>query len=556
MHIREGGISEIDTPLFQRMRDLLQTAELQDGNGNNFRISTDAAMFNAGVIGIDSADAGLLDEVLDLTDQLCELSDLHVLEQFVFSYLLSQRTDLGEAGDLVFHYWPPYLHDPFRERLPQLMTQSKSIPPRQRARHLYAHRPRPTWLQRQGGRKTSVTMVRHHSWPAVDPTSGSGGFEPAHIFAGSCIDHPKTESVGPPTGVRQSPDPSSVLTIKKLSVVHWFPLEQYPPTTNMLDYFAADTDWPIDAFTCGNDRGLTPYENPGVRIHRRPFPSRSLNRLRRWIAYFAFPFIVYHLLKIRPGVLLYIEPHSALPAFLYCCLARRCRLFIHYHEYRDRQEYLQRGMRLVRLNHWLEKRFLYRRAEWISQTNADRNRMFREDLPGLDANKLKILPNYPPQFWIEGGRPLWRNCSDQPLRLVYVGAVSLRDTFIGPLIDWLRSSDSPDNVTLDVFSYNNDDETHRFLKASENQSIRFHARGVDYKDIPGLLVDYHVGLILYRANSRDYVQCFQQVIRVPGGRFGCVVSAADAGRQTLRRQRCMATCAGDRLRAVIGDRYE
>ncbi len=293
---------------------------------------------------------------------------------------------------------------------------------------------------------------------------------------------------------------------KKLAVVHWFPLEQYPPATNLLDYFAANTDWQIDAYTCANDRGLTPYQNPAVTIHRRRFPSRSLNRLRRWTAYLSFPLIVFfQLLKIRPDTLLYIEPHSALPAFLYCSLARRCRLFIHYHEYRDRDEYSQPGMRLVRFYHWIERRFLYRRAEWISQTNADRNRMFYEDLPDVNLDKLKVLPNYPPQAWTDGERARWKNCSDQPLRLVYVGAVSLRDTFIRPLIEWLRSGASVDHITLDIFSYNNDAETHQFLQASANDAIRFHARGVDYKEIPSLLVDYHVGLILYRANTRNYV---------------------------------------------------
>ncbi len=207
---------------------------------------------------------------------------------------------------------------------------------------------------------------------------------------------------------------------------------------------------------------------------------------------------------MRPDILLYIEPHSALPAFLYCLVARRCRLFIHYHEYRDRDEYSQAGMRLVRLNHWIERKFLYRRAEWISQTNADRNRMFREDLPGVDAGKLKILPNYPPKSWGDGPRATWRHCDDG-LHLVYVGAVSLRDTYIGPLVDWLRSDGSPHGVTLDIYSYNNDAETRDFLHSSTCDSVRFHARGVPYHEIPNLLVDYHVGLILYQANSRNYV---------------------------------------------------
>ncbi len=33
----------------------------------------------------------------------------------------------------------------------------------------------------------------------------------------------------------------------KLAVIHWFPLEQYPPATNLLDYFARQPDWRVSA---------------------------------------------------------------------------------------------------------------------------------------------------------------------------------------------------------------------------------------------------------------------------------------------------------------------
>lgn len=296
------------------------------------------------------------------------------------------------------------------------------------------------------------------------------------------------------------------MTAHKLAVVHWFPLEQYPPATNLLDYFAAQPDWRVSVYSCRNDRGLPDYEDPRVSARRFWFPSRSLKAPRRWIAYTWFPIgVLLGLFSTRPNVLLYVEPHSALPAFLYCLISRRCRLFVHYHEYRDRDEYLQPGMRLVRLGYWIERRFLYRRAEWISQTNHDRNRLFHEDLPAVDASKLEILPNYPPREWSEGARAAWRRCDDGPLRLVYVGAVSLRDTFIGPLVDWMTGEDSPGDVTLDIYSHNNDAETCEFLESASCDSIRFHRRGIAYHDLPTVLVDHHVGLILYRANTRNYV---------------------------------------------------
>jgi len=148
MHIREGRISEIDTPLFHKLGGLLTNAEFQNTEGRKFRISPESMIYNAGVVGLDPSDAPLLDEVLTITDQLCSLSDSHILEQLAFSYVLSMKTRLNEADDLVFHYWPPYLHVPFRAVLPKIMAESTSMSIQQRGNYLFAHRPRPTWLRR------------------------------------------------------------------------------------------------------------------------------------------------------------------------------------------------------------------------------------------------------------------------------------------------------------------------------------------------------------------------------------------------------------------------
>ncbi len=148
MHIREGSIAKIETPLFEQMRALLDSAKLRDAAGNSYQIRPEVNMYNAGVIGIDPADGGLLQRVLDMTDQLCEVSELHVLEQFAFSYLLAAQTELREADDLVFHYWPPYLHEPFRKRLDQLFAQAETLPLEERVEFLFANRPQPTWARR------------------------------------------------------------------------------------------------------------------------------------------------------------------------------------------------------------------------------------------------------------------------------------------------------------------------------------------------------------------------------------------------------------------------
>lgn len=148
MHIREGRVCEIDTPLLKSVHHLLQQTALTDSQGTHYKIPTDAYMWNAGVIGLHPDNIDLLAEVLTLTDQLCERSNLHILEQLAFSYTLSQRTLLREADDLVFHYWPPYLHAPFRHRITNIFANAERLQGQERLEYLFANRPQPTWSRR------------------------------------------------------------------------------------------------------------------------------------------------------------------------------------------------------------------------------------------------------------------------------------------------------------------------------------------------------------------------------------------------------------------------
>ena len=52
---------------------------------------------------------------------------------------------------------------------------------------------------------------------------------------------------------------------------------------------------------------------------------------------------------------------------------------------------------------------------------------------------------------------------------------------------------------------NTDAETEEYLKALTDPRIRFCNGGVDYENLPEVLSKYHVGLILYRGNTRNYI---------------------------------------------------
>lgn len=147
MHIREGAVSHIRSPLMSKMTKFLDNNHFDAAEEMNVMSST-SQMWNAGVVGLHPDDSGLLEKVLQLTDQFCEQSDLHVLEQFAFSWLLSQQSQLAETSDLIFHYWPPYLHQPFRGRVAEIMKSAKDLPEKERAEYLFANRPRPTTVRR------------------------------------------------------------------------------------------------------------------------------------------------------------------------------------------------------------------------------------------------------------------------------------------------------------------------------------------------------------------------------------------------------------------------
>jgi hypothetical protein len=149
MHLNEGRLAHISGPRPREMAAFLRQNRFVGPGGCGLSIPPDSSIWNAGVVGMDPSESSLLDDVLGLTDQFCARSSLHILEQFAFSYILEQRTQLQEAGDIVFHYWPPYLHDPFRRKLPKLMAETQGLPLKDRLAKCYRNRPRPT-LPRRG----------------------------------------------------------------------------------------------------------------------------------------------------------------------------------------------------------------------------------------------------------------------------------------------------------------------------------------------------------------------------------------------------------------------
>ncbi len=334
--------------------------------------------------------------------------------------------------------------------------------------------------------------------------------------------------------------------MQKIAIIHYLPLEYYPPVTNLLDYLESNDKYQFDRisiFSCKNVKGRKPYASTGlvsqsskgstsnqisnfgskrstkkksqshnfetaanelVAVKRSPFPKESDSNVIRLYKYLHFNIrTLIGLITSQPNNLLYFESYSAWPAYIYTkYFNRKCRIFIHNHEYADKGWY-RNTMKQVKYFHQLEKKWLYPRAQWISQTNSDRLQFFHQDHPSLKPEQLKIMPNYPSLLWRADENKLPANSYQlTTLRVVYVGALTFKSTYLKEVCEWILKQDG--KVQFDVFAYNLYSDIKTYLQELNSPFINYYEQGIEYNDQPKLLEKYDVGLILYRAHDKNY----------------------------------------------------
>jgi hypothetical protein len=287
-----------------------------------------------------------------------------------------------------------------------------------------------------------------------------------------------------------------------LAILHWSPIEIYPPATNLVRCLSSNGALQLTIHTMEDYSARSAFFSPGCLIFRNPSPVGK-SAWRRMIAYFWYHGATFiRLMREKPDAVLYIEPSSAFPVYLHSLLRPGVPIFIHHHEYHSPDQFLRPGMRLVRWFHRLEKKRLLPRARWVSHTNAKRMELFCQDCPMVPTQVRRILPNYPPAAWGDETNIVW-DSTEGPFRFVYVGSLSRRDTFLEAFVRWLTTLPAG-SVQFDVYAYNLDAPTREFLIANQGEVLRFFPKGVDYDQLPGVLRNYHVGVILYRAETLNY----------------------------------------------------
>jgi hypothetical protein len=281
-------------------------------------------------------------------------------------------------------------------------------------------------------------------------------------------------------------------------IVHFQPLEKYPPVINFIRFVQGQPDFKNDLQVISTHPGKETINFSNVPVHRVvKWGKRS--RIQRLFFYASFNLrSLFLLIRHRPEKVLYYETLSAFgPWFYKKYINSKAELYIHYHEYISSKEYEQ-GMVMTRRLHEKEKQ-LYPVASWISHTNNDRMQLFLKDI-GSRYNYTYIMPNYPSASWKEKAAAVERNKGGR-IAFVYVGALSLSTMHTREMAEFVARHQ--DECFWDIYSDNHNEEVIAFLKTLNAPNIHFKG-AVAYDDLPLVLPKYDVGVILYNGNTPNY----------------------------------------------------
>jgi hypothetical protein len=177
------------------------------------------------------------------------------------------------------------------------------------------------------------------------------------------------------------------------------------------------------------------------------------------------------------------------------------KLYAHYHEYNSPGEY-RNNMLLVKIMHRMEAKMYTNWYSWISQTNEVRLKKMIIDnhLQNADQTIFHTLPNYPSKYWVKNKR---NGRTSKRTRLVYVGSLGYDTMYLKEVTDWVIKT--KDHYTLDLYSHNIDEKAKAFLDSIQHDCIQFHG-AINYEDLPQVLCNYDVGLVIYRPISDNWIQ--------------------------------------------------
>jgi hypothetical protein len=95
---------EHENVLWTTLRSILRDNQFTL-HGKSFKIPFTTQMWNAGITGLSSKNAYLMDDVLSITDQIFGAKPLFYAEQFALNYVVQNYSGIIPSEDYILHYW-------------------------------------------------------------------------------------------------------------------------------------------------------------------------------------------------------------------------------------------------------------------------------------------------------------------------------------------------------------------------------------------------------------------------------------------------------------------
>jgi len=283
----------------------------------------------------------------------------------------------------------------------------------------------------------------------------------------------------------------------KIALVHFQPLEHYPPVMNCIRDMEKKKLEGVSIISTYSKNNWFSATFPIFRLG-----NYTTSRWSRYWTYLYFNLTcLFYLCFYRPKKVLYYETYSAWPVYWYKKLFPSIHVFIHFHEYVSDKEKKESSAYYKYL--LVKETALLKKAIWISHTNEDRMRFFQQDFPFVRKDQCYILPNYPPADWAIRAQKIRANRQVSAVkRMVYVGAIGLNSTYIREISAWLKEQKGA--FTLDIYSSNMEKAVLDFLHNLNVSYISIN-RAIPYYELPELLATYDIGLVLYKGIIPNHI---------------------------------------------------
>ena len=72
---------------------------------------------------------------------------------------------------------------------------------------------------------------------------------------------------------------------KKVAIIHFYPIEYFPPITNLLNHISNYDDIKVDVYTCHNTKNRIPFRNDKLNIIEKSggdYKTAMTDYLKEW----------------------------------------------------------------------------------------------------------------------------------------------------------------------------------------------------------------------------------------------------------------------------------